>query len=67
MCSADHVRARQIRCEVAGADPGIVENEKSEISLDVHPVGFEPTPPKRLRPERSALDHSATDAARHVS
>ena len=23
-------------------------------------VGFEPTPPKRLRPERSALDHSAT-------
>ena len=22
-------------------------------------VGFEPTPPKRLRPERSALDHSA--------
>ena len=23
-------------------------------------VGFEPTPPKRLRPERSALDRSAT-------
>lgn len=25
-------------------------------------VGFEPTPPKRLRPERNALDHSATAA-----
>ena len=25
-------------------------------------VGFEPTPPKRLRPERSALDHSARSA-----
>ena len=23
------------------------------------PVGFEPTPPKRPRPERGALDHSA--------
>ena len=28
----------------------------------MHPVGFEPTPPKRLRPERSALDRSATNA-----
>ena len=25
------------------------------------PVGFEPTPPKRLRPERSALDRSAKE------
>ena len=29
----------------------------------LQPVGFEPTPPKRLRPERSALDHSAKTAA----
>ncbi len=28
----------------------------------MHPVGFEPTLPKKLRPERSALDHSATNA-----
>ena len=28
----------------------------------MQPVGFEPTPPKRLRPERSALDHSAKTA-----
>ena len=26
-------------------------------------VGFEPTPPKRLVPETSALDHSATLAS----
>ena len=34
---------------------------KKEVTL-VQPVGFEPTPPKRLRPERSALDHSAKTA-----
>ena len=28
----------------------------------MHPVGFEPTHPKILRPERSALDHSAKNA-----
>ena len=28
----------------------------------MHPVGFEPTLPKKLRPERSALDHSAKNA-----
>ena len=28
----------------------------------MHWVGFEPTHPKILRPERSALDHSATNA-----
>ena len=27
-------------------------------------VGFEPTPPKRLRPERSALDLSAIQAVK---
>ena len=30
--------------------------------LIVHPVGFEPTPPKRTELESVALDHSATDA-----
>ena len=29
----------------------------------VHPVGFEPTPPKRTELESVALDHSATDAS----
>ena len=29
----------------------------------MHLVGFEPTPPKRLELESSALDHSATNAA----
>ena len=33
----------------------------------MHPVGFEPTPSKRLRLECSALDHSATDANRRLS
>ncbi len=28
----------------------------------MHSVGFEPTHPKILRPERSALDHSAKNA-----
>ena len=28
----------------------------------MHPVGFEPTPPKRIELESIALDHSATDA-----
>ena len=28
----------------------------------MHPVGFEPTPPKRTELESVALDHSATDA-----
>ncbi len=28
----------------------------------LHPVGFEPTPPKRIELESIALDHSATDA-----
>jgi hypothetical protein len=28
----------------------------------MQPVGFEPTHPKILRPERSALDHSAKTA-----
>ena len=28
----------------------------------MHSVGFEPTPPKRLELESSALDHSATNA-----
>ena len=28
----------------------------------MHPVGFEPTLPKKLRPEHSALDHSAKNA-----
>ena len=28
----------------------------------MHSVGFEPTLPKKLRPERSALDHSAKSA-----
>jgi hypothetical protein len=28
----------------------------------MHPVGIEPTPPKRSRPKRDALDHSAKDA-----
>ena len=28
----------------------------------MHPVGFEPTHPKILRPERSALDRSAKNA-----
>ena len=36
------------------------------ISLDVHPVGFEPTPPKRTELESVALDHSATDACNDV-
>ena len=29
----------------------------------MHPVGFEPTPPKRTELESVALDHSATDAS----
>ena len=29
----------------------------------LHPVGFEPTHPKILRPERSALDRSAKSAS----
>ena len=33
-------------------------------SFIVHPVGFEPTPPKRTELESVALDHSATDALR---
>ncbi len=28
----------------------------------MHPVGFEPTPPKRIELESTALDHSATNA-----
>ena len=28
----------------------------------MQPVGFEPTPPERLLPESSALDHSAKTA-----
>ena len=36
-----------------------------EISLKhVQAVGFEPTPPERPRPERGALDHSATLACK---
>ena len=33
----------------------------------MHPVGFEPTLPKKLRPERSALDHSAKNAQLYTS
>ena len=33
-----------------------------KMFLDMHSVGFEPTLPKKLRPERSALDHSAKSA-----
>ena len=32
------------------------------ILIYVHPVGFEPTPPKGTELESVALDHSATDA-----
>ena len=32
----------------------------------MQPVGFEPTPPKRLRPKRSALDHSAKTANKNI-
>ena len=28
----------------------------------MQPVGFEPTPPKRMLPESTALDHSAKTA-----
>ena len=34
--------------------------------MRLHPVGFEPTLPKKLRPERSALDHSAKNAQLQV-
>ena len=39
-----------------------VKQNKKIYSNMMQPVGFEPTPPKRLRPERSALDHSAKTA-----
>ena len=32
----------------------------------MQPVGFEPTPPKRIRPERIALDHSAKTAKKII-
>ena len=32
----------------------------------MHPVGFEPTPPKRTELESVALDHSATDALYYI-
>ena len=32
----------------------------------MQPVGFEPTHPKILRPERSALDHSAKTATFYI-
>ena len=51
----------------AGLEPATVGSEVQRSSIEprdrsrkVVRVGFEPTPPKRLRPERSALDHSAT-------
>ena len=31
----------------------------------MQPVGFEPTPPKRMRPKRTALDHSAKTAYKY--
>ena len=34
--------------------------------LYMQSVGFEPTPPKRLRPKRSALDHSAKTAYNNI-
>ncbi|GIY12864.1 hypothetical protein CEXT_329031 [Caerostris extrusa] len=47
---------------------GLKENQNSSISsfeqkksrLCMAAVGFEPTPPQRLVPKTSALDHSAT-------
>ena len=39
----------------------VVQNN-FERDVTVHPVGFEPTPPKRTELESVALDHSATDA-----
>ena len=35
---------------------------KKKFMRMMHPVGFEPTPPKRVRPERTALDRSAMSA-----
>ncbi len=32
----------------------------------MHPMGFEPTPPKRTELESVALDHSATDALNNI-
>ena len=37
-------------------------NSWVRVSVWVHPVGFEPTPPKGTELESVALDHSATDA-----
>ena len=55
----------------AGLEPATVGSEVQRSSIQprdrsrkVVRVGFEPTPPKRLRPERSALDHSATSPLR---
>ena len=38
----------------------------SVIGVCVHPVGFEPTPPKRTELESVALDHSATGATKQT-
>ena len=35
---------------------------KVPVDSKLTAVGFEPTPPKRLRPERSVLDHSTKGA-----
>ena len=47
-----------------GSNPGRTfflreKNFKNIITHKMSTVGFEPTPPKRLAPEASALDHSA--------
>ena len=50
-----------VRGGQAGIEPAtsraLYENHATRpLTRCMHPVGFEPTPPKRLRPERSALD-----------
>src|SRR5579884_85132 len=43
-----------------GMSSSSLSKHKSEKDKKIlSEVGFEPTPPERLRPERSALDHSA--------
>ena len=50
-----------------GIDPEYLYcSVKKKIFIAMQSVGFEPTHPKILRPERSALDHSAKIAVELV-
>ena len=52
-----------------GIDPEyfILQRKKKKFFIAMQSVGFEPTHPKILRPERSALDHSAKIAVELVT